>query len=182
MKTCGEMKVQLLDLGTRWWVASFKPRPLYPQGKSPWNPLDRGWVGPRTCQDTVEKRKISCPSQELNRGHPACSPLLYWLIIGAKNISNKSREKETHFMLKTASSFKTSLMLMFSHGAIPRRLQGIWTLLQLYVLRFLWLEFNGWAWLRGLVHVGYWEVSQLILQLPYSELISGRGFSSSCNK
>jgi hypothetical protein len=30
------------DLGTRWrWVASFTPRPLYPQKKSPWYPLDR---------------------------------------------------------------------------------------------------------------------------------------------
>jgi hypothetical protein len=32
----------ILDLGTRWrWVVSFTPRPLYPQGKSPWYPLDR---------------------------------------------------------------------------------------------------------------------------------------------
>jgi hypothetical protein len=28
------------DLGTRWrWVVIFTPRPLYPQGKSPWYPL-----------------------------------------------------------------------------------------------------------------------------------------------
>jgi hypothetical protein len=33
---------RILDLGTRWrWVASFMPRPLYPQGMSPWYPLDR---------------------------------------------------------------------------------------------------------------------------------------------
>jgi hypothetical protein len=37
-----------LHLGTRWrWVVSFTPLPLYPWGKSPWYPLDRGlsdWV------------------------------------------------------------------------------------------------------------------------------------------
>jgi hypothetical protein len=33
---------RILDLGTRWrWVFSFTPRPLYPQGKSPWYPLYR---------------------------------------------------------------------------------------------------------------------------------------------
>jgi hypothetical protein len=30
------------DLGTRWrLMVSFTPRPLYPQGKSPWYPLDK---------------------------------------------------------------------------------------------------------------------------------------------
>jgi hypothetical protein len=33
---------RILDLGTRWKrVASFTLRPLYPQRKSPWYPLDR---------------------------------------------------------------------------------------------------------------------------------------------
>jgi hypothetical protein len=32
---------RILDIGSRWrWVVSFTPRPLYPQGKSPWYPLD----------------------------------------------------------------------------------------------------------------------------------------------
>jgi len=36
----------ILDLGTRWrWVVSFTPRPLYPQEKSPWYPLDRSLCG-----------------------------------------------------------------------------------------------------------------------------------------
>jgi hypothetical protein len=36
------------DLGTRWrWVVSFTSRPLYPQGKSPWYPLDRKLGGAR---------------------------------------------------------------------------------------------------------------------------------------
>jgi len=30
-------------------VVSFTPRPLYPQGKSPWYPLDRRLGGPQSC-------------------------------------------------------------------------------------------------------------------------------------
>jgi len=45
MKTYWGVEIQLhtfFDLGTRWrWVVSFTPQPLYPQGKSPWYPLDR---------------------------------------------------------------------------------------------------------------------------------------------
>jgi hypothetical protein len=42
----------ILDIGTRWgWVVSFMPLPLYPQGKSPWYPLDRGLGGPQSRLD-----------------------------------------------------------------------------------------------------------------------------------
>jgi hypothetical protein len=38
----GDIAPPILDLGNRWrWVVSFTPRPLYPQGKSPWYLLDR---------------------------------------------------------------------------------------------------------------------------------------------
>jgi hypothetical protein len=40
-------------------VVSFTPGPLYSQGKSPWYPLDRRWVGPRAVLEAVVKRKIS---------------------------------------------------------------------------------------------------------------------------
>jgi len=41
----------IFNLGIRWrWVDTFTPRPLYPQGKSPWYPLDRRLGGP---QDTA---------------------------------------------------------------------------------------------------------------------------------
>jgi hypothetical protein len=44
------------DLGIRWrGVVSFTPRPLYPQGKSPWYPLDRRLDGPRAVLDTQIK-------------------------------------------------------------------------------------------------------------------------------
>jgi hypothetical protein len=37
------------DPGTRWrWVVSFTPRPLYPQGKTSWYPLDRRLGGPQS--------------------------------------------------------------------------------------------------------------------------------------
>jgi hypothetical protein len=37
------------DLGTRWrGVISLTPRPLYPEGKSPWYPLDRRLGGPQS--------------------------------------------------------------------------------------------------------------------------------------
>jgi len=38
----GSIVPRILDLGTRWrWAVSFTFRPLYPQRKSPWYPLDR---------------------------------------------------------------------------------------------------------------------------------------------
>jgi hypothetical protein len=38
----GGIVPRILDLGTRWrWAVSFILRPLYPQGKMPWYPLDR---------------------------------------------------------------------------------------------------------------------------------------------
>jgi hypothetical protein len=38
----GGIAPRIPDLGTTWRsVVSFTPRPLYPQGKSPWYPLDR---------------------------------------------------------------------------------------------------------------------------------------------
>jgi hypothetical protein len=36
------MAPQIFNLGIRWrWLVSFKPRPFYPEEKSPWYPLDR---------------------------------------------------------------------------------------------------------------------------------------------
>jgi hypothetical protein len=45
----GSIAPCILDLGTRWrWDVSFTPRPLYPQGKSPWYPFDRRLGGPQS--------------------------------------------------------------------------------------------------------------------------------------
>jgi len=36
---------------------------LHPWGKSPWNPMEGGWVGPRAALDVVAKRKIHTPAR-----------------------------------------------------------------------------------------------------------------------
>jgi len=55
-------------------MVSFTPRPLCPQKKSPWYPLDRRLGGPRALLDTVVKRKIPSPNWELNPGTPIVQP------------------------------------------------------------------------------------------------------------
>jgi hypothetical protein len=45
----GGMASRILNLGSGWrWVVSFTHRSLYPQGKSPWYPLDRRLGGPQS--------------------------------------------------------------------------------------------------------------------------------------
>jgi hypothetical protein len=52
------------DLGTRWrWVVSFTPGPFYPQGKSPWYPLDRRLDGSQS--------RSGCGGEEKNSEPPA---------------------------------------------------------------------------------------------------------------
>jgi hypothetical protein len=54
------------DLGTRWrWVVSFTPRPLYPQGKSPWYPLDRRLRGPQSRSGRGGEEKNSQPLPQI---------------------------------------------------------------------------------------------------------------------
>jgi hypothetical protein len=58
---------RILDLGTRWrWMVSLTPRPLYPQGKSPWYPLDRRLSGPqsRSGRGRAEKNSRPLPGLE----------------------------------------------------------------------------------------------------------------------
>jgi hypothetical protein len=58
----GGLTSHILDLGTRWrWVVSFTPRPLYPQGKSPWYPLDRRLGGPQSRSGHGGEEKNSQP-------------------------------------------------------------------------------------------------------------------------
>jgi hypothetical protein len=52
---------------------------VFPQGKSPWHPLDRTLGEPRAVLDAVEKRKIYCPDLESEHGPSACRSLLYRL-------------------------------------------------------------------------------------------------------
>jgi hypothetical protein len=62
----GGIALRLLDLGTRWrWVVRFTPRPLYPQGKSPWYPLDRGLGGPQSRFGQVSIRVSSSEEADI---------------------------------------------------------------------------------------------------------------------
>jgi hypothetical protein len=59
----GGIAQHLLDFSIRWrWVVSFTPWPLYPQGKSPWYPLDRRLGGPQSCS--------RCGDEEINSQLP----------------------------------------------------------------------------------------------------------------
>jgi hypothetical protein len=50
----------ILHLDTTWrWVVSFTPRPLYPQGKSLWYPLDRSLSGPQSRSGRGDEEKNS---------------------------------------------------------------------------------------------------------------------------
>jgi hypothetical protein len=51
-------------------VVSFTLRLLYPQGKSPWYPMDRRLVGPRAVLAEVVNRKIPNPCRESNPRTP----------------------------------------------------------------------------------------------------------------
>jgi hypothetical protein len=57
---------RILGLGTRWrWVVGFTPRPLYPQGRSPWYPLYRRLGGPQSRSGRGGEEKNSQPMQGL---------------------------------------------------------------------------------------------------------------------
>jgi hypothetical protein len=64
-------------------VVSFTPRPLYPQGKSPWYPLERRLGGPqsRSGHDGGEEKNLEPPPgiEPQNTDRPACSKSLYRL-------------------------------------------------------------------------------------------------------
>jgi hypothetical protein len=62
----GGIAPRLLDLSTRWRrVVSSTPRPLYPQGKSPWNPLGRRLGGLQSRFESGGEEKNSQPLQRL---------------------------------------------------------------------------------------------------------------------
>jgi hypothetical protein len=58
----GSIVPRVLDLSTRWkWMVNFTPRPLYPQGKSPWYPLGRRLGGLQSQSERGGERKNSQP-------------------------------------------------------------------------------------------------------------------------
>jgi hypothetical protein len=78
-------------------VVSFTPRPIYPQGKSPWYPLDRRVGGPQSCSAHGGEEKNSQPPPGIepqNPDRPARSPALYRL----SHHGSWDRGKAKHFM------------------------------------------------------------------------------------
>jgi hypothetical protein len=70
------------SLGTRWmWVVSFTPQPLYPQGKSPWYPMERGMGGPQSQSGRGGEEKNSQllpgPEHAIIQPLPSAVPLSY---------------------------------------------------------------------------------------------------------
>jgi hypothetical protein len=68
MKACwgsGDIAPRILDLGIRW-VVSFTPRPLYPQGKRPWCPLDSRLGGPQSRSGRGDEERDSHPCRDSN--------------------------------------------------------------------------------------------------------------------
>jgi len=61
---------EFLELDTRCWVVSFTSRPLYPQGKSSWYPMDRR-LGGRWWREKF-------PAPAGTRTHRLYSPTLYY--------------------------------------------------------------------------------------------------------
>jgi hypothetical protein len=63
----GCIVTRITDLSTRWrCVVSFTPRPFYPQGKSPWYPLERrvGRPQSRSGRGGEEKNSQTVPGLE----------------------------------------------------------------------------------------------------------------------
>jgi hypothetical protein len=109
------------------------PAALPPQGKSPWYPLDRGWVGPRAVPDAVVKRKIPSPRRQSKPRNPIVQlvKLLlttlksgYCVTLRARARAHKhTQQEETKRVLKlyvyvnwsgkTRSSGKNSRRLLF---------------------------------------------------------------------
>jgi hypothetical protein len=81
----------ILDLGTRWkWVASFTPRPLYPQRKILLYPLDRRLGGPQSRSGGGGEEKNSQLLPELKPPviHPVaqrCTTELFRLLYTKEN-------------------------------------------------------------------------------------------------
>jgi hypothetical protein len=74
----GGIAPRIFDLGTRWrWVVSFTPLPLYPQGKSPFYPLDRRLGKVTKYDQQVSRLKWNCAGTRLQW---TCSDVLLHVV------------------------------------------------------------------------------------------------------
>jgi hypothetical protein len=87
---------------------SFAPRPLYPQGKSPWYPLDRRLGRPQSRSGRGGKEKNSQPLPEIeprSSDRQACSQSLYRLSYpGSHCLCGRLNYAATHQLRNTGWS------------------------------------------------------------------------------
>jgi hypothetical protein len=150
MKAYGGVDVRridphFLDLGSSWRrVASFTPRPLYPQGKSPQYPLDRRLGGSQCRSLRRGEEKILDPigTRTLTLGRPAFSQSLYRLrypgsycclalkegkaipVTGPGGQQNCETLRLRHFLYNRLTDCSEVLSLKHRPSFTPRKIPG----------------------------------------------------------
>jgi hypothetical protein len=99
----GSIAPRILDLDTRRWVASLKPRPFYTRRKSPRHPLDRRLGGPHSRSGRGGEEKNSQRSPEIE---PPKSDRIWNLNGSSTNMWNIRKVK---LDITTAQDLNTSL-------------------------------------------------------------------------
>jgi hypothetical protein len=98
----------ILDLGTRWRrVVSFRRRPLYPQGKSPWYPLDRRLGGPQSRSGHGGEQKNSQPL-------PGVEPPIIQPVAQCYTAELRSNDN-SRFLYDSYSTFPLTDIVMVKH-------------------------------------------------------------------
>jgi hypothetical protein len=82
-------------------------QPVYPQGKSPWYPLDKGLGGPQSCSECSGEEKNSQPLPGLET--PIIQPAL---LISAQN-SHDLNYIPREVFASSLSSMEPTLVLLF---------------------------------------------------------------------
>jgi hypothetical protein len=91
-------------------VVSFTPRPLYPQGKSPWYPLDRRLGGPQSRSGHGGEEKNSQPPSGIESLNPDCPCSLK--IDNTTHIENTLKRAEQVYIKKVYSRMSLDVFIL----------------------------------------------------------------------
>jgi hypothetical protein len=115
-------------------VVSFTPQPLYPEGKSPWYPLDRGLGGTQSRSGRGGEEKNSQPPpgiEPYSPNRPARGPALYqlsyhdsyWNDSNTSKSNSHSKEKARYNLFRNllyknqkSNIYRTIVFLLFCMG------------------------------------------------------------------